>query len=96
MIRRDRDLFGEALPSQPAFRKDGRLRKVGYPAKPGTGPKGQRCSTCIQSARVVHRGTHTLKCERMSHAWTHGSETDVHPNAPACSEWSRRPWKARP
>lgn len=89
----DTDLFGQPLPSPTTLRKDGGRRKIGYAARPGTGPRSQRCSTCSHFQRVVHQGEHAAKCERMTHVWDHDSATDIKPNAPACSEWDRKPWK---
>lgn len=84
------DLLGHPLPQPSVVRKDGQLRKVGYAARPGTGPKRQRCGNCEHLARVLHRGETSHKCALMAHAWTHSSATDVHRQAPACSEWERK------
>lgn len=92
MNRRHTDLFGNPSPSPDQLRKDGRLRKIGYAAKPGTGPKGKRCSSCLNFGRIKHDDRITPKCQLMSTVWTHGPESDIHPNAPACSEWTRRPF----
>ena len=94
MKRIETDLLGEPLPSSDAFRKDGGRRKVGYAAKPGTGPKRQFCRTCAHAENVLREGHRSLKCGRMAHVWTHGSETNVVPNAPACRQWERRPFTA--
>lgn len=91
MNRAARDLFGDPLPSPGTFRKDGARRKVGYPARPGTGPKGKRCALCKHAESVLHKGNRTTKCALMAHAWTHGEETDIHPNAPACKRYERKP-----
>ena len=87
------DLLGEPLPAPHHLRKDGGRRKIGYAARPGTGPKGQRCQTCAHHQRVTHRGISTFKCSLMDHAWTHSSETDISLRAPACRKWERRPFK---
>lgn len=91
-MRADTDLFGVALPLSGQLRKDGRLRKIGYAAKPGTGPKGKRCNTCVNYGQIKHADRITPKCQLMSAAWTHGPESDIHPNAPACAEWTRKPF----
>ena len=94
MKRIETDLLGMPLPAPEFLKKDGGRRKIGYAARPGTGPKRQFCRTCKHSEKVLHHGEHTLKCGRMAHAWTHGRDTDIKPNAPACSEWARRDFKA--
>ena len=94
MISLGKDLFGEPLPAPAAVRKDGGRRKVGYAARPGSGPKGQRCGNCKHCSLVTRRGVASKKCELMAHAWTHGAETDIHPQAPACKQWERRPLAA--
>lgn len=87
----ERDLFGEQVPAVPA-RKDGKSRKIGYAARPGSGPKGQRCGNCQFAQRVVHRGQFTHKCELMTFVWRHGSASDIHLQAPACLKWARKPY----
>lgn len=90
------DLLGQPLPSPGQIRRDGRPRKIGYAARPGSGPKGKRCSGCAHFGRITHDGRITPKCQLMSAVWTHGPESDIHPNAPACSEWARRPFAPAP
>lgn len=90
------DLLGEPIVESVSVSDGPRLRKIGYAARPGTGPKRQRCATCVHSQRVLHRGSYSTKCERMAHAWTHGPETDIKPNAPACREWERKPFAPKP
>ncbi len=89
-MRHEIDLFGQPMLSQTSFRKDGRLRKLGYAARPGSGPKSQRCNTCAHCIRVVHGDVHSYKCEIIASRWTQCATTDIKPNAPACSEWRRR------
>lgn len=90
------DLLGHPLPSSEQLRKDGRLRKIGYAARPGTGPKGRRCNTCVNFGRIKHDNRITPKCQLMSAVWTHGPESDIHPSAPACIEWARKPFAPAP
>lgn len=81
------DLFGRRIyvPVVTATR-----RKFGYAARPGTGPKKQRCSTC-RFCILVDRETRTRKCEVMARLWDiPGSE--IKHNAPACSFWQRKPF----
>lgn len=88
----ERDLFGEQVPAVPA-RKDGKPRKIGYAARPGSGPRGQRCGTCKFAQRVVHRGEFTHKGELMTFVWQHNAASDISLRAPACSKWERRPYQ---
>lgn len=86
------DLLGESIPSPEALRKDGQLRKIGYADRPGSGPKKQRCGTCIFLQRCLHLGNESHKCELMAPIWNYRPETDVSPRAPACSKWESRPF----
>ena len=96
MTKLPTDLLGHPIPPPVVFRKDGRRRKIGYAARPGTGPKKQRCGTCAHASSVVHHGATTHKCELKAHAWTHGAETDINLRAPACEEWQRKPLRKSP
>lgn len=88
-MSRDRDLFGNLIkPHAPAANRG--VRKVGYAARLATGPKGQRCGTCLHASRVVHKGVLTHKCALMAHAWTHSEATDINLRAPACKKWDRK------
>lgn len=68
----------------------------GYAARPGTGPKGQRCNTCVSMQRVLQAGARSYKCEIRAAEWRPGPETDVKHNAPACSYWERKPYAKEP
>lgn len=94
MRHAETDLFGQPIPGAHLVRKDGGRRKIGYAARPGTGPKGKRCALCANCESVLHKGSRSLKCRLVAHRWTHGAETDIHPNAPACREWQPKPFKA--
>jgi hypothetical protein len=87
------DLLGDPIPPPTHFRKDGVRRKIGYADRPGTGPKGERCGTCLHLQRCVHLGNTTHKCEIMAAIWNYSTDTDVHLQAPACSHWVRRPFE---
>lgn len=90
MIAPEKDLFGQPMPAPAMIRKDGGRRKVGYAARPGSGPKGHRCATCRHAERVTSKGVASIKCALMAHAWTHGAETDISLRAPACRQWERK------
>lgn len=67
--------------------------KIGYAARPGSGPAGETCASCrhlarrhVESARVFR------KCALMRDHWTDGIGSDVELSAPACRRWrARRP-----
>lgn len=72
------------LPEQPKNpRYTGRV-KGGYPAAPGTGPKGERCNTC-KHCLVIGRKKNYYKCGVIR--WTHGAATDIKARSPACNLW---------
>lgn len=87
------DLFGQPIPAPSTLRKDGKARKIGYAARPGTGPRGQRCNTCIYCIPVEYQGHVSRKCQITAATWTPSSATDIKHNAPACSEWERKPFR---
>lgn len=87
------DLFGHPIKPQVVIRKGGGLRKIGYAAKPGTGPRNKRCCLCVNYEHITHSKGTTPKCHLMADKWTEGSETDIHPNAPACSLFQPKPFK---
>ena len=86
-------LFCDLVAEATAVRRE---RKIGYAARPGTGPKGQRCNTCSHCMLVECRGVVSRKCQIMARHWTPSSATDIKHNAPACSEWERKPYTAKP
>ena len=90
------DLFGVRIPPPAAYRKDGRLRRKGYAARPGTGPKGQRCYSCQHCMRTVHDGVRSHKCHLVASRWTHGGESDIKHGAPACRDWARKQYSKKP
>lgn len=87
-----RDLLGQPIPPPAYFRNDGALRRIGYADRPGTGPKGQRCGTCIHAHLCVHLGAASHKCELMTAVWNYSTATDINIRAPACSHWQRKPF----
>ncbi len=86
-----KDLFGNPIPEPAALRKDGRLRRRGYSARPGSGPHSQRCYSCAHCMRVTSAGGTSFKCTRVAPIWGAGHETDIHRGAPACADWERMP-----
>jgi hypothetical protein len=86
----DTDLFGVRIPPPATYRKDGLLRRRGYAARPGTGPKGARCFSCKHCVKVQHDGIQSHKCELIADRWTYDAATDIKHNAPACRDWMRR------
>lgn len=86
----DHDLFGKPI-ATPQPPKPG--RRIGYAARPGTGPKGQRCNTCRFCIVVTQSGERVRKCELKAPIWTTTDETNVKHNAPACKMWERKTYK---
>ncbi len=70
-----------------------RQRLNGYAARPGTGPRGQRCNTCAHCLEVVQAAATVRKCQVTVRQWTPCHKTNIKPNAPACSEWVRKPFR---
>lgn len=90
MRQPETDLLGEPL---APLRKDGMRRKTGYAARPGTGPKGQRCNTCTHAQLMRSATRRAWKCAAVTHAWDDTPESDIKPGAPACKEWERKHFK---
>jgi hypothetical protein len=95
VTRPEIDLLGEPIPAPAVFRKDGGRRKIGYAAKPGTGPKGKRCIQCKMIQRVLSKGVTSHKCELAAPIWSDDPATDIKPNAPACSCFERRDFQRK-
>jgi hypothetical protein len=57
-----------------------------HPARPGSGPKGEKCKTC-GNFFVRYLSKKYFKCWLMKHCWTGGKGTDVRANDEACSKW---------
>lgn len=89
MRQPDTDLLGHPIPP-PAIQA---VRRIGYAARPGTGPKGQRCNTCAHCIKITQHRQPARKCELKAPIWTTSAETDVKHNAPACRFWQRKKWE---
>jgi hypothetical protein len=74
------DLFGAAVPDAPAQREP----KKGYAARPGSGPKGMTCRTCLHAQQQDGGTRNYWKCAIIRHRWTHGPGTDIRLKSPAC------------
>lgn len=84
------DLLGVPL-NPPA-----RARKIGYAARPGSGPKGKRCNMCKHAMRMTSATRRAWKCAAQVAQWDDTAATDIKPGAPACSEWERRNFSPTP
>ena len=62
----------------------------GHAAKPGLGPVGETCKTCVNICHTGNRGKFK-KCGLMREVWTHGKGTDIRAKSPACQLWGKRP-----
>jgi len=65
-------------------------RSGGYPANPGTGPKGETCKTCYNLCRTQGFAKEYKKCGVMRQHWTGGAGTDIRVRSKACSYWIPR------
>lgn len=79
------DLFGEEIVLVKGIDKKGNVRG-GFAAKPGTGPKGETCGSCVH---IVRRFAPYLKCALMQSHWTNGPGTDIKARSPACAKWGK-------
>lgn len=77
------DLFGDPV-LEPVKHKTG---AGGYPAMPGTGPKGKTCHDCENYCRVNGGSRSYPKCLLMKLRWTHGTGTDIKAHSPACRKF---------
>lgn len=82
----DLNLFGEK-PIKP--RKT--TKPKGYAARPGSGPKGEKCKTCKHMYRRTTGAGHAyFKCLKMREHWGHTRTTDILARAPACYFWEKK------
>lgn len=81
------DLFGEQIET-PTPRGKHYVKVNGYAARPGSGPAGESCGTCIHDCPEEYHNKIFHKCAMMKHAWTHGPGSDIRVRSPACSFWS--------
>ena len=89
------DLFGEEIigpvgPLPPSVKGKRKTKLNGYAAPPGSGPKGERCNTCINFVRHGGHARHYLKCLLMRPSWTSGPGTDILAKSPACLHWKKQ------
>lgn len=63
--------------------------KRGHAARPGTGPEGETCGSCVHLERRKMSKTY-LKCGMTKATWTGGGASDVRAKDPACSKWDKR------
>lgn len=71
-----------------AYKRKGTQAK-GHAGKPGSGPKGETCGTCVNLARVKLAKTY-LKCGLVRKQWTGGPGTDVRAKDAACWKWEAK------
>lgn len=81
-----KDLFGQPIPDLPI--KIG-TKASGYARRPGTGPAGERCGTCLHAVRIGAYNHKFYKCNIIRFRWTHGPGTDILLKSPACKMWSK-------
>ena len=79
------DLFGIPI-FEPAPKKKG-TKANGYAARPGSGPVGETCRSCINYRSVHGHQRPYLKCALCQKNWTNGPGTDIKAKSPACFFW---------
>lgn len=79
----EQDLFGQPIKEPVKY-------SAGYFARPGSGPEGQTCGTCIHANGTGRAGKYK-KCARMKRIWSHGAGTDIKLKSPACEGWEAKP-----
>lgn len=77
-----RNLFGEEI----EIVKRSTPQPSGHPARPGSGPKGETCGSCLHLTQLKYAKTY-LKCAKLRNQWTHGPGTDVRAKDAACRFW---------
>jgi hypothetical protein len=55
----------------------------GYAAKPGTGPAGENCKSCVHAVKRWY----WWKCALLKAPWPHSCRTDIRLKSPACRHW---------
>ena len=63
----------------------------GYAGRPGTGPAGETCKTCLHAVckRLANRYWKCAVYGRVC-GWTGGRKTDILLRSPACERWERK------
>lgn len=91
-----KDLLGHEITVEEAreIERGGKKKRdetpKGYAARPGSGPAGETCKTCIH-AQLSHTYRHRYwKCDIIQHRWTRGPGTDIRLKSPACSFWKSK------
>ena len=80
----DLDLYGKP------YQRRGKhyVEPRGYAAKPGSGPVGETCGSCIHhGVKRMSKSYH--KCELAAAIWTGGRGSDILVRSPACSKWEK-------
>lgn len=84
-----KNLFGEIdlSPIKITGRKD---MPKGYARRPGSGPSGETCKTCIHHRATGSNKKTFYKCFLLAFRWTHGPGTDIRLKSSACELWKGR------
>lgn len=62
-----------------------------YAEKPGSGPEGKTCATCIHRWRQRYTKGYVYKCYLMVNHWTFNKKTDIKNSSPSCVKYSTNP-----
>lgn len=79
------DLLGQSL--EPPKKKTTQAK--GYAGKPGRGPLGETCRSCLHYRRVGGGRRAYPKCALCWANWTHGPGSDIRAKSPACQFWKQ-------
>jgi hypothetical protein len=83
-IRTYKTLGGETVTTLIASGKRASDQANGYAAKPGTGPAGETCKSCVHAVKRWY----WWKCALFKAPWTHSRRTDIRLKSPACRFWA--------
>ncbi|SDE46185.1 hypothetical protein [Rhodospira trueperi] len=81
------DMFGGPSVADGPEPKHKPRRPGGYAARPGGGPKGETCRTCLHYVRKGRGKSVYRKCDLLRDVWTNGTGSDIRAGAPACCLW---------
>ena len=80
------DLLDSPIVHHPRERE-----RYGHAAPPGTGPAGESCGTCAHYCLRTIGSRMYSKCGVIPSRQTHGKNTDIFKNDPACAVWEGKP-----
>jgi hypothetical protein len=64
------------------------VAREGWAARPGSGPEGETCGSCLHCDPRHFRKTYYKCAARPGDHWKGGRKTDIRPLDPACEKWA--------